>query len=125
VQRQRQALAGVQGRQEIEAARKGRDGRRLAAVTEAVGHGQQQRQAPGIEDKASPDDVAVSRVVGCGAARLDLYDDAVEVVEGVNVVCDLWPSVAPVQDRPPDPVGLAPACLYLVPESSQTWVELP
>src|SRR5580704_18683673 len=37
------------------------------------------REICGVEDQARPDDVAVRRIIRCGAACLDLYDDAVAV----------------------------------------------
>lgn len=81
---------------------------RLAAVAEAVGHGQQEHQILGVEDQARPDDVAVRRVVRRCSACLDLHDDAVVIVKDVYVVGDLGAPVASVQDWAPAPTD--PIC---------------
>jgi hypothetical protein len=60
-------------------------------------------------EAACPDDVAVGRIVGCGAARFDLDNDVVLVVIGVDVIGTFSPPVAAEQDQAPDTVGVAPA----------------
>jgi hypothetical protein len=109
-------LTGVERRQEVKTT--GKDGHRsqLAAVIEPVAHGQEQDQILGIEDQARPDDVAVRRIIGRGTACLDFHDDAVFIMKGIYVVGNLSAPIAPVQDRAPDSVGLAPAGLDRVSE---------